>query len=186
MFIPVSLAYYSYFGGDIGNFLLQLEQLGVFSYLLPFLIIFSLVFGILTRINIFEDNKGINAVISLSVSLMALQFGFVSVFFSEIFPRVGIGLSVILVVLIFLGLFLDPETSGARWTMFGIGLIVLLVILVTSFDSTSFSYGFWWRENMGLILILGAVVAIMAIITASGKPATRGGNSPLERALRGN
>jgi len=181
------LAPFGFFGGDIGNALLQLEQLGFFSFILPFLIIFSLVFGILSSIKIFEDNKAINGILAFSVGLMALQFGFVSNFFSEIFPRVGIGLVVILIVLIFLGMFMDPDSGGTKWTMFGIGVIVLISILITTAESTSFVSGFWWRNNIGTLLILAFIIAIIGIVVAAGSKNERSsGQSPLERALRGN
>jgi len=48
---------HGFYGGSFGNLLLKLEGLGFFDYVLPFLIIFAMVFGILTRIKIFEDNK---------------------------------------------------------------------------------------------------------------------------------
>ena len=96
------ISYTSFGGGGIGNLLSNLEQQGVFQYLLPFLLIFTLVFGILSKINVFgtQRNQVINGVISLVVGLMALQFNAVSIFFSELFPRVGIALSIILVLLI--------------------------------------------------------------------------------------
>ena len=182
------LAPFGFFGGDIGNFLLQLEQLGVFSFLLPFLIIFALIFGILSRINIFEDNKAINAIISLSVGLMALQFGFVSNFFSEIFPRLGIGLSIILVFLIVLGLFMDPEEKWMNYIMLGIGVIIVISILVQSAAFSGSSFGFWVRDRAGLIItliVIGGLIA--AAIGSAGKRdrTYRRGESPLERALRG-
>src|SRR3989344_2042976 len=105
MFLDV----FAFSGGSIGNLLSQWEQLGVFSYVLPFLLLFSLIFGILSRANIFKENKGINATIALAVALMALQFNAVPRFFSDIFPRLGIGLSVILVGLILIGLFTDSK-----------------------------------------------------------------------------
>src|SRR3990167_5223415 len=92
----IFLATYGFNGGTFGNLLSQWEQLGVFSYVLPFLLIFALVFGILMRTKIFEENKGINGIIALSTALMALQFNFVPIFFSDIFPKLGIGISVIL------------------------------------------------------------------------------------------
>ncbi len=47
----ISLAWY---GGAIGDVLSSWEQAGFFSYLLPFLLIFALVFGILTQIQLFK------------------------------------------------------------------------------------------------------------------------------------
>jgi hypothetical protein len=174
-------------GGNFGNILNRLGDLGFFDYLLPFLIIFAMVFGILTRIEIFKDNKAVNGIIALSVGLMALQFGFVSVFFSEIFPRVGIGITIILIILIFLGMFMDPDSGGSRWMMFGVGVIVVIIILVQTAEATSWWYsGWWWSDNIGTILVLAAFVAVVGIlIGASSDSKSSGGNSPLERALRG-
>ena len=75
----------SFPSGALGDFLSKWEQAGFFSYLLPFLLIFALVFGILTRVKIFKDNKVVNGIIALAVALMALQFNFVPQFFSQIF-----------------------------------------------------------------------------------------------------
>ena len=80
------LASFSFEGGTIGDFLSVWEQAGFFSYLLPFLLIFALVFGILTQIQLFRENKAINAIIALVVGLISLQFPMVPQFFSEIFP----------------------------------------------------------------------------------------------------
>ncbi len=178
---------FSFSGGGFRNVLIELEQLGFFDYLLPFLIIFAMVFGILTRIKIFEENKAVNAIIALAVGLMALQFGFVSVFFSELFPRVGIGITIILIVLVFLGLFMDPNSGGTRWMMFGVGVIVVIVILVQTAEASSWWYsGWWWSDNIGTILVLAAFVAIIGIIVGASSDSTPGaGKSPIERALRG-
>lgn len=180
---------FGFYGGDFGGFLLRLEELGFFDYLLPFLIIFAMVFGILTRIKIFEDNKAINGVIALSVGLMSLQFGFVSTFFSELFPRFGIGITIILVILVFLGLFMDPDSKGTTYALLGIGAVIVLVILVQSAEAASWWYSsFWWRDNIGTILILAFFIAIIGIIVgaSSGSKPSRRGMSPLERALSGN
>lgn len=71
--------------GVLGDMLSKWEAAGFFSYLLPFLLLFSLVFGILTRVQIFKDNKMINGFIALAVALMALQFDFVPAFHSSSF-----------------------------------------------------------------------------------------------------
>jgi len=89
-----------YYGGTFGGVLSYMEQAGFFAYILPFLLIFALVFGILTKTQIFKNNKAINGIIALVVGLLSLQFDFVPIFFSEIFPRMGVGLAIILALLI--------------------------------------------------------------------------------------
>ena len=79
-----------FYGGAIGNLLSVWEQAGVFSYILPFLLIFAVVFGILMQTKMFQQNRTINGIIALTVSLLSLQFAFVPVFFSEIFSIIFI------------------------------------------------------------------------------------------------
>src|SRR3989338_6865530 len=137
----ISLASYGSFNsGGFGNVLAQWESLGVFSYVLPFLLIFAIVFVVLSSLNIFKENKGVNAVISLSVALMSLQFDLVAVFFSEIFPRFGIALAIILVLVIVSGLFIDSENDkGFRWLFAIIGIVIMAVVVFKSLSA----YG--WR-----------------------------------------
>ena len=127
----VFLQVWGFSGGSFGSVLSQWEQLGVFSYVLPFLLIFALIFGILQRVKIFNESKGINAVIAVSTALMALQFNFVPVFFADIFPQLGIGLSVVLLGLILTGLFTD---SNLTWMGMGLGGIIFLVIIGNYFS----------------------------------------------------
>jgi len=156
-------------GGNIGNIFSNLEQLGFFSYVLPFLIIFAIVFGILSKARIFGGNKSIDAIISLSVGLMALQFGIVSSFFAEIFPRFGIGLSIILVILILTGLFRKDESEWQNYVLLGVGAIIAVVILIQSAGGFGFYSGYWWYDNwpsMLVILVIG--VGIAMVISGSG------------------
>ena len=168
-------------GGAIGNALFQLEQMGVFAYLLPFLLIFALVYGILDKLKILGDNKGINIVLAVAIGLMALQFNFVSYFFAEIFPRLGVGLAILLVVVILLGAFVDiEEHKWIKWILFGVGGLTVLIIV---FQSLGSSFGFMgnWGFNLwgwgyqiqnilpGLLVTIGVVVIFIAIIKGGKK-----------------
>jgi len=153
---------YSFVGGDIGNILAQWEQIGVFAYALPFLLLFALVFGILTRVKIFDENKAINVVISLSVSLMALQYNFVPQFFSQLFPQVGIGLTFILMAIIFLGL---STNTNWTWMLTVVGVIIIVVIMVNSFDVGNTTFGMFFSQHFATIIfsviLIGFLIAMM-------------------------
>ena len=164
-------------GGQIGTLLNEWESAGVFAYMLPFLLIFALVFGLLSKINIFgaagdaSKGKGINAIISVAVALMALQFDIVSVFFAEIFPRFGIGLSIILVLLVLGGLFI-PTNKENNWFLVAISVIVFIIIaivVINSFDALGWALNIPWVANIwnqyGSIIIF--VLIIVAIIFAT-------------------
>jgi len=62
---------------DIPTLLSQWESFGIFTYLLPFLFIFAIIFGILSATNILGHNKGVQIIIAFVIGLMALRFDFV-------------------------------------------------------------------------------------------------------------
>ena len=171
----IFLQSYGFFrGGDIGNILARWQAQGVFSYALPFLLLFALTFGLLCRIGLFTTkkdgadvpNKSINAIIALSVSLMALQFDFVSLFFSEIFPRFGVALSIILVILILGGLFMPLNVKGFNWGLIAVVFVIIGIVIFSSLESFGYNAGFWFRNNLGGLLgwavLIGLIIAVVA------------------------
>jgi len=182
------LASYGYFGGGaFGNLFANLQQSGFFDYVLPFLLIFAVIYAILMKTSLFgPQNKSINAIISLAVSLMALQFSLVPRFFSEIFPQLGVGLVIVLLAVILLSVF-SNETKNqnaqtiVNWVIFGIAALVFLVIVVNSLELFSWGWGFGgsflYAIPWGTIIIVGAVVfAVWKIIKSGGGNNSGGGN----------
>ncbi len=165
-----------YFGGGaIENLFAKWQEAGIFSYVLPFLLIYALVFGILMKINLFsikkgdksEPNKGINAMIALAVALMSLQFDFVPFFFAEIFPRLGVGIAILLVVIVVAGLFIKPTKEMGNFLMI-ISLVIVVVIVWQSLSSFGWSFssfgGGWvvWNNIWPILVFVGIIVAIIA------------------------
>lgn len=157
--------YSGYYG--IGNILSQWESVGVFDYLLPFLLIFAVVFAILDKTKFLGEHKGINTVIALTIGLLALQGGFVQRFFKPLFPRFAMGLAVLLVLGILIFLFINTnETRYFNWGFAAIAAIAGIIALSNAFED----YGYWsmsyWGNNAGWIiggiLIVGVIIAIGA------------------------
>ncbi len=165
IFLQISTAFES---GTIGDLLNQWEALGFFNYVLPFLLVFALVFGILTKTNIFKDNKMVNGIIAIAVGLMSLQFGFVPDFFSQILPRFGVGLVIILVIMVVLGLFIDPSSKMVNYFLLGVGIIIVGVVLVDSTAAVGWASGDWWSQNWGGVAIAAVLVLFMFLIINSG------------------
>ena len=80
------MASHGFFGYSIADVLNRWADRGVFAYVLPFLMIFALVYGILVKTQILGENKGVHVTIALAIGLISLQFDYVSNFFSTIFP----------------------------------------------------------------------------------------------------
>lgn len=165
------LASYSYFeGGMIGNLLNTWAQAGIFSYAIPFLLIFALTFGILSRMNIFKENRTINAIIALAVALMALQFPAVPMFFAEVFPAVGIGLAIILIILILTGLFIDPKNKGWMIGLSVVSVIVVAAVLISSSRRLGLSFGGWFSYYWPQLIMIAIFVGLIVVIVAASKP----------------
>jgi MFS family permease len=152
----------------------QWELIGAFDLILPFLLIFAVIFGVLSTTRILGGHKGVNLIIALVIALMALRLNFVSYFFSELFPRFAIGLAVLIVVVILAALFI-PEQHIKGWAIgFAIaGTVIGLIVVIFTFNTTSFWHAsFFWQEYWGLIVggIIMVVLIIYIAISADKKP----------------
>jgi len=156
---------------SIVDVLNQWNQIGVFSYVLPFLLIFAVVYGILSKIKLFEENNAVNAIIALAIGLISLQLDFVPSFFQQIFPRFGIGLSILLIFVILMGFFIVPKDGQNVWDDYKwIGLVVVAAVVLWALTSwqwggDSNGIGFWFEDNFwSLIIGILIVVAIYFMI----------------------
>jgi hypothetical protein len=180
------LAWYgSYGGGTIGDMFVYWEQYGFFAYVLPFLLIFALIFGILERIRIFSESRTVSGIIAFVVGLMALQFDIVPRFFSEVFPRLGVGLAILLIIIILVGLWVDPQSGAIGYTLLGVGAVIAIIVLVSTAGELGWSSGWWWNENwpmvVGVVLIL---IAIGIIVGSSGDEYGRYGRGSVKKEYR--
>ena len=167
---------------SIPTLLAQWEKAGLFSYILPFLVIFAVVFGLLERLQILGgESRGVNAVISTAVGLLSLQFNFVGVFFSQLFPRFGIGVAILLVAMVFLGLFVENKMI---LVFFWVGAVVGLGVLGTTFQSLGWFTGNIDTGNIaGLVLIGGVILLIYSMTSKDRDWKENPNNSPLAKML---
>jgi hypothetical protein len=119
----------------------QLEYLGLFDVLLPFILIFTIVFAILQKAEIFgPKTKNYNIMIALVMGLAVVfphVLGYyppdkdVVIIINHALPNVGIVLVAIVMALLILGIFGKTiqlgDTSASGWVaMFAFGMIVFI------------------------------------------------------------
>lgn len=176
-------AYYGYYGGEIGDFLNVLAENGFFAYVLPFLLIFSLIHAILIKIKVFGDTKAAPAMIALAVALMALQFHIVPEFFSIIFPKLGVGLAILLVIIILGGMFFS-DRAWMDYVLLGIATVIVIVVLVQTSGDLGWSAGYWWYDNWPLVAGVVVFLLLIAIIVGSSQPKPQTPAAASSRFLR--
>ena len=155
----------------ITDILNQWADIGVFAYVLPFLMIFAVVYGILAKTGIFGKNKGVDATIALAMGLLALQFDLVPNFFATLFPMAGIGLAVLLVAVILIGLYSDTDKDLFNRILMGLGGLIFVVVVLTSVWDFRWwgGWGYGWENSLPTILIVGVVLGLIGwIVVKSG------------------
>jgi len=158
---------------DIGMVLAQWESAGIFDFLLPFLLIFAIVFGILTTTNILGPNKGIHTIIAFVIGLLALRLPIVSAFFAEVFPRLGVGIAVMLVLLVLVGMFVpDNEKRYWAWGLGAIGVIIAIVVITQSFDQYGWYSSYNFQDNIAWIIGGIILVGLIIAVSAASNPST--------------
>ncbi len=116
-------------GYDFNQFFLAMESYGVSSFLLPFLLIFAIVYAILEKIQIF-DRKGVNVVIAFVMGFFVASNTHIVEIIGRSLPNVSIVLVAILCVLLIVGIFgfrLDISQSGMG------GLIAMLAFVTVAY-----------------------------------------------------
>ncbi len=152
----------------IADILNQWQQIGVFNIMFPWLLIFGVVFGILNTTRVFGKHKGIYALIAIVIAFLSLQSNYLGDFLTELAPRLGVGITVILTMLILVGLFIpDDERRYWLWGLGAIGAVIALIVIMRSFDTVSWGWGSgYWDQYVGYIvgavLLVGLIIAVAA------------------------
>jgi hypothetical protein len=176
----------------------QLEALGLFDVILPFILIFTVVFAILQKVKLFGDNsKNFNVVIALVMGL-AVVFPHVLGYYSpdqdivliinHALPNVSVVLVAILMALLIIGV------MGKRWSL-GTGsisgwfAIAAFAIIIYIFGSAAnwWVYPIWLDilnnpDIMSLIVVILVFAIIIWLVTKeTGEGKDKGGKPWSER-----
>lgn len=170
---------------DLYNIVGQAQQIGIYDVILPFLLVFTIVFAVLQKTKIFgEDKKNINVVVAAILALLFLQNNYLIFLLQRFLPNVSLFLIIFLMFLLILGVFLGPQTgiSGAAITFaFIVSLIAILVAVST--DLMPYGFGssildFWYAIDPGtrtLIWVIAIFVVIIWLVTHEKKREGEGG-----------
>lgn len=155
------------FSVSITELLNKWNEMGVFSYVLPFLLIFAVIYGILEKSGLFnakdgKPNHAVHATIAVAIGLLSLQLDFVATFFQEIFPRFGVGLAIFLVLIILVGLFYSEAEDRSSMLVIGASIAIAVALwALSSWDywGDEWQLGYWFQDNFWAIVI-GIIVSV--------------------------
>ena len=116
-------------------------------------------------IGVFGGNKGVSVIISLAIGLMALRFGFVQTFFSEVFPRFGIAIASLIAIVILAAVFIPNEHMKGWLIGFGVtGAVFGVIAILNSFIAVDWFASQWIYDNLALVILaVGLTLIIVAM-----------------------
>src|SRR3989344_4285795 len=116
---------------NFGDVFSSLQELGVINYVLPFLLIFAIMFAILEKTHILgKDKTNINVVVSSVVGLLlVVQQGIVEII-NLFLPRVSLIIVVALMGLLVIAMLAGKEYEGLSGSVFGIAVILVVIAIV--------------------------------------------------------
>jgi hypothetical protein len=152
------------------------EMQGLFKYVLPFLLVFALIYGILSNMRVLGDNKGVHSIIAIALGLLSLYNDFLPNFVSNFAPSFAIGLSILLAAIILFGLFLggDDKTKldWIKYVLFGVSAIVFIVVVYSSLNDYSFSGSWVWQQYAPATIVTLIIVVFIVVVVRNGKGGT--------------
>ena len=145
---------------------------GFYEFLLPFLLVFAVVFGILQKSKIFGgvEARPINAVVALVLGLLITsQFEVVQTLTSYL-PRMSMFIIVAMMVLIFIALFAGDISKGfGGWGLVIVAIAALIVTYYSLAPVIGFDVPFIIQENWTSIIIFAIIIfALVAVIKGGG------------------
>jgi len=116
----------------IEGFMSQLAGIGFFEFLLPWLFVFAIVFGLLTRVGLFgEANKRVSGIIAIVLAFFITPFAgpALTSYFATLSAGTAIILAALLTVVLFAAMFgLGMEELKSKKYAFPIMIVIAAVI----------------------------------------------------------
>jgi len=156
---------------SIVDLLNQAEMQGIFKYVLPFLLVFALIYGILSNMKILGENKGVHVIIAIALGLLSLYNDFLPNFLVSMAPNLAIGLSILLAAIILFGIFMggDAKLDWIKYVLFGVSALVFIIAMYSSLDDTSFVGSWAWQQYAPAVIVLLIIAGLIAVVVGTGK-----------------
>lgn len=160
------------------DFIYSLQDAGVFDIVLPFLLIFAIIFAILEKGKIFGEKKSnINLIIALVIGLIVVIQTDIVNKINTYLPKMALIYVIAIGLLIFFGL-MSGKNKVALPTYFAVILGAAGVIWALA-SGTGLSWPDWMKlTETARNLIIGIGIAIIVIVFVYGGGGKEGGTPP--------
>jgi len=150
---------------DFNELIAAMGDAGIYSVVIPFLLAFSLTYGVLEKIKLFGKNSKYNLTIAVITGFLTTSSMAVSAGMNSFLEKIGFGIIIMLAIILILGL-IGIKDLGKLWYFGG---AVFLIIVWFQFSSPGIRD---WIQGLVLnryvLIVIGAILTIWWI---TGSPA---------------
>jgi hypothetical protein len=145
--------------------------------ILPFLLVFTLIFAILDRIKILgEGKRQINAIVAFVIGLLLIAFPFPRSIIVNLMPLLAVTAVILLVFMLLYGFVGGGELKGEKWMKITFGILIGLALLIALLVFTNYwnvvvdaVTGGRGGEIATNILFIAIIIAAIAVVLSTGK-----------------
>lgn len=155
----------------------EFEATGVFDIAMPFLLVFTLTFGVLQKIQLFGNNKkNIDLIVSLVFAFLAIRNPFFIQMLNRFLPNIAMFLIISLMFLLILGTF-GGALQGFQNTAAVLAFIIAAIFVILALSSdVLLGYGFvmpqflmdWLYDyqTRATLLFIGGIVIVIYLTSS--------------------
>ena len=176
----------------LGNALDFMKEFGIFDVILPFLLVFAVVFGILEKTKILGEEKigketyprkNLNAIVAFVMAMLVVAATKIVGVINVALPKISLLIIVALSFLLMIGIFMKPDNTlydklNGKWlaflmiVMFMAVILIFLSVIPANENQSWLGYAFdytveFWSGTLVATIVLLAVV-IWAILYITG------------------
>jgi hypothetical protein len=128
----------------LGNAIENLKGIGVFDILLPFMLIFVVIYAILTKSKILGENrKNFNVALAFVISMITIVYTPLIALLNEAIPHVSVVIVAVIMALILIGVF-GGQVSWIGGSLSGIIALISFGIIIYIFGNAAG----WWNRPL--------------------------------------
>jgi len=161
---------------DIGNMLEILQETGFYDYVLPFLLVFTILFAILEKTKVLgtqdqeKPRTNINAVLAFVIALIVIVQTDIVAIMNTYLSKMALFIIIVLIAMLVLGMLGGDFSKATGVPMFGIIIAIAAVIWALTPNLGILPYWMHLSDtSIAWLIVLGVFILIIWFVTSGSK-----------------
>ncbi len=167
---------------NVPDFLVQMEQFGLLDAVLPFILIFAVIFTVISRTKVLGDKKNVHMLVALVISLLVVLPHVMGTYppgqdvvniINNALPNVSLVIVIVVAALILMGIFLPTGSGipmGGVLAFLSVGVIIYIFGLSANWWESAGPLGFLSNPDIQMLLVIILVFAVVIFLITSESP----------------